>query len=122
MNDERHMRLADDIYQVDEGWMLRMRRTVMLMCSTQVGLALALGSIGTMRRTPALLVMQPFFILAGLFGLIGARDCKPWMISMHFVGSSGLSLVLALFIFGECFLKEEGGDLLFFALNGPMDL
>lgn len=112
----------DDIYNVNEGWMLQMRRTVMVMCCTQIGLSLSLASIGAMRRTPALLVMQPFFVLAGLFGFLGAHECKPWLISFHFVGSSGLSLVLGFFIIAECFLKEEGADLLFFALNGPMDL
>jgi hypothetical protein len=112
----------DDIFNVNEGWMLQMRRTVMVMCCTQIGLSLSLVSIGAMRRTPALLVMQPFFVMAGLFGLLGAHECRPWLISFHFVGSSGLSLVLGLFILAECFLKEEGSDLLFFALNGPMDL
>jgi len=67
--------------------------------------------------------MQPFFVAAGAFGYFGARDCKPWMISSHFVGSSGLSLVIGLYIIAESFLKESGkADLLFFALNGPMDL
>ena len=80
------------------------------------------------------------------------------MVSIHFVGSSGLSLVVGLFILAESLFKESGGrhgcslrqtatqraipsalrirstparlprpagagaDLLFFAINGPMDL
>ena len=110
------------IYDVNEGWMLQRRRVVMAVCTIQIGLSLSLASIGAMRRTPALLAMQPFFVLAALFGFLGSRECRPWMISMHFVGSSGLSLVLGFFIVAECFFKEEGSDLLFFALNGPMDI
>ena len=103
--------------------MIQQRQTVMTLCACQVCLALALASAGAMRRTPTLSVMQPFFVAAGAFGYFGARDCKPWMISSHFVGSSGLSLVIGLYIIAESFLKESGkADLLFFALNGPMDL
>jgi len=115
--------LNEDGIHASEGSMIQQRQTVMTLCACQVCLALALASAGAMRRTPTLLVMQPFFVAAGAFGYFGARDCKPWMISSHFVGSSGLSLVIGLFIIGESFLKESGkADLLFFALNGPMDL
>jgi len=115
--------LNEDGIHASEGSMIQQRQTVMTLCACQVCLALALASAGAMRRTPTLAVMQPFFVAAGAFGYFGARDCKPWMISSHFVGSSGLSLVIGLYIIAESFLKESGkADLLFFALNGPMDL
>ncbi|EOD04639.1 hypothetical protein EMIHUDRAFT_121578 [Emiliania huxleyi CCMP1516] len=119
----RAIMLNEDGIHASEGSMIQQRQTVMTLCACQVCLALALASAGAMRRTPTLLVMQPFFVAAGAFGYFGARDCKPWMISSHFVGSSGLSLVIGLYIIAESFLKESGkADLLFFALNGPMDL
>ena len=54
-----------DIYGVSEGWMLQMRSWVMVMAGAQIVLALALCAVGAMRRKPALLVMQPFFIASG---------------------------------------------------------
>ena len=44
------------------------------------------------------------------------------MVATHFMGSSGLSFVLVLFILGQSFLKRDGADLLFFLINFPMDV
>merc|ERR1740130_870089 len=107
---------------VDEGPMLLRRQIVMAMCAIQVGLALAEVLIGVFRRAASLLYMQPFFAGAGILGFLGARNCTAWMVATHFMGSSGLSFVLGLFILAQSFLKRDGTDLMFFAINFPMDL
>ena len=110
----------ESLFDVDDGPMMARRQVVMVICLIQVCLCAFLTAIGLARRAAALLVMQPFFAAAGALGYYGARKCVIWMISAHFLGSSGLSLVLGLFIIAQSFLKRSGTDLLFFALNFPM--
>ena len=114
------------LLDVDDGPMLRKRELVMNICIVQVLLSFTL--LTNWRRSPVLLVLQPFFISAGILGYIGAKQCKALFVAAHFCGSAGLALVFMFFILAETFLKHTQGqqtanaDLFFIILNAPMDL
>ena len=64
----------ENIYDVDDGPMMRRRERVMNVCVVQVMLSFVL--VVNARRAPALAVLQPFFLAAGVLGYIGARRCN----------------------------------------------
>jgi len=109
-----------DIFDVDDGPMLRKRERVMNVCILQVLLSTAL--VVNMRRAPVLVVLYPFFIAAGILGYLGAKKSSAMMLMAHFLGSAGLSIVFMIFVLATAFLQRSGTDLMFFALNFPMDL
>ena len=111
---------SEAIFDVDDGPMMRKRELVMNVCVVQVLLSFAM--LANARRSPALAVLQPFFLAAGVLGYLGARRCNALMVAAHFLGSAGLSLVFMIFILAEAFLQQSNKDLLFFVLNFPMDL
>ena len=118
----RWMSLLD----IDDAPMLRKREVVMNVCIVQVLLSFVL--LTNFRRSPVLLVLQPFFIAAGVLGYLGAKHCKALYVAAHFVGSAGLALVFLIFILAETFLKHAqkqqhaSADLYFIIINAPMDL
>ena len=111
---------SENIFDVDDGPMMRKRELVMNVCVVQVLLSFAM--LANARRSPALAVLQPFFLAAGVLGYMGARRCNALLVAAHFLGSAGLSLVFMIFILAEAFLQQSNKDLLFFVLNFPMDL
>lgn len=114
------------LFDVDDAPMIAKRDTVMNMCITQIVLSFVL--VTNYRRSPVLLVLQPFFIGAGLLGYMGARDCKALFVAAHFIGSAGLATVFLFFLMAETLLKHTQGqehanaDLFFVVINAPMDL
>ena len=112
---------TEDLYDVDDGPLLRKRKLVKGICITQILICLGLTAI-SIRRARILLVLVPFFLSAGVLGYLGADNCRPAYIAAHFMGSGGLSLVFFLYILGESFLKRSGSDLYFFAISFPNDL
>ena len=112
---------TEDLYDVDDGPLLRKRKLVKGICVTQILICLGLTAI-SIRRARILLVLVPFFLSAGVLGYLGADNCRPAYIAAHFMGSGGLSLVFFLYILGESFLKRSGSDLYFFAISFPNDL
>ena len=92
------------IFDVDDAPMLQRRDLVMNGCLVQIALSLVL--LTNWRRSPTLLVLQPFFLAAGLLGWYGAKHCKSNYVAAHFIGSAGLALVFLLFILAETFLKH----------------
>mmetsp|Transcript_16969 Transcript_16969/g.28298 ORF Transcript_16969/g.28298 Transcript_16969/m.28298 type:complete len:316 (-) Transcript_16969:502-1449(-) len=115
---------GETIYDVNDAPMLRRRHRLMTVCAIQLVGSVGITGIAMARRGRFLmmLVLQPFFIAAAVLGYFGAKYCKGFMLVSHFLGSAGLSLVLALAIIGQSLLKRSGTDLFFFALNLPMDL
>ena len=117
---------ASILFDVDDGPMLHKREVVMNTCIAQIVLSFVL--VTNYRRSPVLLILQPFFIGAGVLGYLGARDCKALFVAAHFIGSAGLALVFLLFILAETFLKHTQGqqhassDLFFIVINAPMDV
>ena len=67
---------------------------------------LSLALVTNYRRSPVLLIMQPFFISAAILGYQGAKHCKELYVAAHFMGSAGLALVFLFFILAETFLKH----------------
>ena len=63
------MLAADELYDVDDGPLLRKRRMVMTMCTVQIVVSLAL--LANARRNPVLLALNPFFLAAGALGYVG---------------------------------------------------
>ena len=112
---------TEDLYDVDDGPLLRKRKLVKGICVTQILICLGLTAI-SIRRARILLVLVPFFLSAGVLGYLGADNCRPAYIAAHFMGSGGLSLVFFLYILGESFLKRSGSALYFFAISFPNDL
>ena len=118
--------LSGLIFDVDDAPMLQRRDLVMNGCLVQIALSLVL--LTNWRRSPTLLVLQPFFLAAGFLGWYGAKHCKSNYVAAHFIGSAGLALVFLLFILAETFLKHTqnqthaNADLYFLFLNAPMDL
>ena len=116
-------RAITDLFDVDDGPMLRNRQMVMAVCVVQVSVAILLGLLQAARRRGAiLLILNPFFIAAGVLGYLGAKRCQPVLVMAHFTGSAGLSLLFGFFILAESFLKRSGQDLFVFFINFPMDL
>ena len=117
---------ATMLFDVDDGPMLQKRQIVMNVCMAQVVMSFVL--VTNYRRSPVLLILQPFFIGAAVLGYLGARDCKALFVAAHILGSAGLALVFFFFIIAETLLKhsqgqnEAGADLFFIVVNGPMDL
>lgn len=117
---------ANVLFDVDDGPMLQKRENVMNLCLAQIVLSFAL--VTNYRRSPVLLVLQPFFIGAAALGYFGARDCKAVYVAAHFIGSAGLALVFLIFILGETLLKHAqsqdhaSADLFFIVINAPMDI
>lgn len=116
-------RAISDLFDVDDGPMLRNRQMVMAVCVVQVSISIVLGLLQAARRRGAiLLILNPFFIAAGVLGYLGAKRCQPVLVMAHFTGSAGLSLLFGFFILAESFLKRSGQDLFVFFINFPMDL
>ena len=117
---------TSELFDVDDAPMLRKRQNVMNVCMVQGFLSLAL--VTNYRRSPVLLIMQPFFISAAILGYQGAKHCKELYVAAHFMGSAGLALVFLFFILAETFLKHAqhqehaNADLFFIVINAPMDL
>ena len=123
------------LFDVDEAPMLEKRQIVMNVCLTQIVLSFVV-SLVNFKRSKVLLILQPFFVGAGLLGYFGARDCKSLFVAAHIMGSAGLALVFLIFLLAETLLKHTGGvgnvhtiskdqanaDLFFILINGPMDL
>jgi hypothetical protein len=114
------------LFDVDDTEMLQKRKWVMNLCFVQVLLSLLL--VTNYRRSPVLLVMQPFFIGAGLLGYFGAKNCNALWVAGHFIGSAGLAFVFLFFILAETLLKHglsqvqrPNADLFFIVINAPMD-
>jgi hypothetical protein len=101
--------------------MLSRRTELMNLTATQLALSAALELVGALRRVRPIMLLSPFFAAAALLGHLGARRANTALLSAHFFGSSGLSLVLGIFILATATLKRDSTDVLFFALNGPMD-
>lgn len=114
------------LFDVDESEMLHRRESVMNICMVQVFLSFAL--VTNYRRSPVLLVLQPFFICAGALGYYGAKNCKSLFVAAHVLGSAGLAIVFLFFILAETLLKHQQGqahanaDLFFILINAPMDI
>ena len=71
-------RQAEDLFDVDDGPMLRKRQMVMAVCVAQIIISGSLGLLQLARRKGAiLLILNPFFIAAGVLGYIGAKNCHP---------------------------------------------
>ena len=90
---------TEELYDVDDGPLLRKRRMVMTMCTVQIVVSLAL--LANARRNLVLLVLNPFFVAAGALGYVGAKRCQPLLVMAHFLGSAGLSLLFGLFVLAE---------------------
>ena len=83
------MLAADELYDVDDGPLLRKRRMVMTMCTVQIVVSLAL--LANARRNPVLLALNPFFVAAGALGYVsgpvhtprGARRAEPLRVIAH---------------------------------------
>ena len=69
------MLAADELYDVDDGPLLRKRRMVMTMCTVQIVVSLAL--LANARRNPVLLALNPFFVAAGALGYVGGPVSYP---------------------------------------------
>ena len=69
------MLAADELYDVDDGPLLRKRRMVMTMCTVQIVVSLAL--LANVRRNPVLLALNPFFVAAGALGYVGGPVSYP---------------------------------------------
>lgn len=114
------------LFDVDDAPMLQRRDLVMNICMVQVAVSFVL--LTNWRRSPVLLILQPFFMGAGVLGWYGAKHCKSVYVAAHFMGSAGLALVFMVFILAETFLKHAQGqqnasaDLFFIILNAPFDL
>ena len=91
--------MAAELYDVDDGPLLRKRRMVMTMCTVQIVVSLAL--LANARRNLVLLVLNPFFVAAGALGYVGAKRCQPLLVMAHFLGSAGLSLLFGFFVLAE---------------------
>ena len=77
--------------------MLEKRQIVMNVCLTQIVLSFVV-SLVNFKRSKVLLILQPFFVGAGLLGYFGARDCKSLFVAAHIMGSAGLALVFLIFL------------------------
>ena len=108
----------EELLNVDDGPMLERRKLVMNICVIQVLISFVM--LVNMRRSPILLVLQPFFVGAGVLGYMGAKHCKDVFVAAHFMGSGGLALVFMFFIVAEAFLKQDKTDLFFFIINFPV--
>lgn len=114
------------LFDVDDAPMMRKRQMVMNVCMVQGFLSLAL--VTNYRRSPVLLIMQPFFISAAVLGYQGAKHCKALYVAAHVMGSAGLAVVFLCFILAETLLKHAqhqqhaNADLFFIVINAPMDL
>jgi hypothetical protein len=114
------------LFDVDDAPMMKKRQNVMNVCMVQGFLSLAL--VTNYRRSPVLLVMQPFFLSAAVLGYQGAKHCKALYVAAHFMGSAGLALIFLFFILAETLLKHAqnqqhaNADLFFIIINAPMDL
>ena len=118
---------TEDLYDVDDGPLLRKRKLVKGICITQILICLGLTAI-SIRRARILLVLVPFFLSAGVLGYLGAKKSHPLYVAAHFMGSAGLALVFLFFILAETLLKHTQGqthanaDLFFIVINMPMDV
>ena len=92
------------LFDVDDAPMMRKRQMVMNVCMVQGFLSLAL--VTNYRRSPVLLIMQPFFISAAVLGYQGAKHCKALYVAAHVMGSAGLAVVFLCFILAETLLKH----------------
>lgn len=114
------------LFDVDDGPMLQKRQNVMNACAVQILLSFTL--LVNWRRSPVLLILQPFFIGSAVLGYFGASQCKALFVAAHFIGSAGLALVFLFFILAETLLKVQQGqqhasaDLFFIVINAPMDV
>lgn len=104
---------------------LSRRASCELACGLQLLLSAGLMAVAIAQRGRGfpLLTLQPFFIGAAILGYIGARYNRPAFVFSHAIGSSGLSLVFALFIFASTFLQpQDKPDLWILVINLPMDV
>jgi hypothetical protein len=69
------------LLDVDDAPMLRKRELVMNICVVQWMLSLVL--LTNFRRSPVLLVLQPFFLAAAALGYYGAKQSKSLYIAAH---------------------------------------
>ena len=80
---------VSDLFDVDDGPMLRNRQMVMGVCVVQVSISIVLGLLQAARRRGAiLLLLNPFFVAAGVLGYLGAKRCQPVLVMAHFTGSA----------------------------------
>ncbi|KAL1500530.1 hypothetical protein AB1Y20_013186 [Prymnesium parvum] len=118
-------RRVSGVTDAEDPLMRARRRTTMVACALQIMLCVGLVGVAIAQRGRglALLTMQPFFIGAAVLGFLGASTDRPTAVFAHALGSAGLSLVFALFIFGTTFLQHSDSkpDLWILVINLPMD-